>query len=78
MFSNGFYDPVFIDLVKSLMKDMEEFNMFLSLVDVDIRTFIKTVISLSPNVFTSNLVKFIQKNYLNIEPVGKRLQKRRR
>jgi hypothetical protein len=60
------------------MKDMEEFNMFLSLVDVDIRTFIKTVISLSPNVFTSNLVKFIQKNYLNIEPVGKRLQKRRR
>lgn len=74
----GFYDKMFIDAVKALVKDMEEFNAFLKMIDIDVVTFIKIMVQLSPQVFTSNLVKFIQKNYLNIEPVGKKIQKRKK
>lgn len=69
---------MFIDAVKALVKDTEEFNAFLKMIDIDIETFIKSMILLSPQVFTSNLVKFIQKNYLNIEPIGKKIQKRKK
>lgn len=71
-----FYDKNFIDLVKALIKDPEEFNNFLSMVDIDVELFIKLMVYISPQAFTSNLVKFIQKTYLGIEPVGKKIQKR--
>jgi hypothetical protein len=69
---------MFIDAVKALVKDMEEFNAFLKMIDIDVETFIKIMVHLSPQIFTSNLVKFIQKNYLNIEPIGKKIQKRKK
>ena len=67
-----FYDKAFIDSAKALIKDIDEFTLFLKLIDIDIETFIKLMVHISPQVFTSNLVKFIQKNYLNIEPTGKK------
>ena len=68
MSSGGLYSRAFIDAFKALVKDTDEFWRFLSMVDVDPVTFIRTMACVSPHAFTSNLVKFIQRNYIGAEP----------
>ena len=60
-----FYDKMFIDTTKTMIKDEEEFRKFLDMVDLDPKTFIKLMVYISPQVFTTNLVKFIRKQYLD-------------
>lgn len=63
----SFYDKDFISAAKTLIKSYDEFKKFLENVDITIEEFIKMMGILSPQVFTSNLVKFIQKYYINPE-----------
>lgn len=61
---DSFYDKKFIDAFKSLIKNPDEFERFLDMVHLDINDFIHIAVHISPNCFTSNLVKFIKENYL--------------
>ena len=72
----NFTDKEFLEIMKNLIKSETDFNQFLDLVGLDIQTFIRLIVYIAPQMFTSNLVKFIQKTYLKIEPVGKKFTKR--
>ena len=72
----NFVDKEFLEIMKDLIKSEADFNQFLDLVGLDIQTFIRLMVYIAPQMFTSNLVKFIQKTYLKIEPVGKKFTKR--
>ena len=62
-----FYDKEFIDAYKFLIKDKEEFKRFLSYIKLSVEEFIQLSIYICQSAFTSNLIKFIQVNYLGIE-----------
>lgn len=62
-----FYDKEFIDAYKFLIKDKEEFERFLSYIKLTVEEFIQLSIYICQSAFTSNLIKFIQVNYLGIE-----------
>ena len=62
-----FYDKEFIDAYKFLFKDKEEFKRFLSYIKLSVEEFIQLSIYICQSAFTSNLIKFIQVNYLGIE-----------
>ena len=61
----NFYDKEFIDAFKFLIKDKEEFERFLNYINLDVKEFLQLSIYICQNAFTSNLIKFIQTNYLN-------------
>ena len=62
-----FYDKEFVDAYKFLIKDKEEFLRFLSYIKLTVEEFIQLSIYICQSAFTSNLIKFIQINYLGIE-----------
>lgn len=62
-----FYDKEFVDAYKLLIKDKEEFERFLGYTKLSMEEFIQLSIYVCQNAFTSNLIKFIQTNYLGIE-----------
>ena len=72
-----FYDKEFIDAYKFLIKDKEEFQRFLSYIKLTVEEFIQLSIYICQNAFTSNLIKFIQENYLGIK-VKKEKTKRKK
>ena len=57
-------DKKFIEAIKVLLKDKENCLKFIELVELDMKSFIKLLIYISPSIFTSNIIKFIQKTYL--------------
>lgn len=63
-----FYDKEFTDACKLLIKDKEEFERFLSYINLEVEEFIHLSIYICQMAFTSNLIKFVQTNYLGIEP----------
>ena len=67
-----FYDKEFIDAYKFLIKDKEEFERFLSYINLTVEEFIQLSIYICQNAFTSNLIKFIQTNYLGMEDKNKK------
>ena len=60
----SFYDKKFMDVFKSLIKNPDEFERFLDMVHLDVKDFLHIAVHISPNCFTSNLVKYIKENYL--------------
>lgn len=68
----GFYDKAFVNNVKELIKNKEEFTKYLDMIQIEVEEFFKILIYVAPPVFTSNLIKFIQENYLGITPTKKK------
>ncbi len=64
----SFGDKDFVTAAKSLIKSYNEFNKFLEVIGLEVNEFIELMVYLSPQVFTPNLVKFIQKYYLKEKP----------
>ena len=60
----SFYDKKFTDAFKSLIKTPDEFERFLEMIHLDAEEFIHIAIYISPQSFTSNLIKFLKENYL--------------
>ena len=60
----SFYDKKFTDAFKSLIKTPDEFERFLEMIHLDAEEFIHIAIYISPQSFTSNLVKFLKENYV--------------
>ena len=61
-----FYDKEFVDAFKFLIKDKEEFERFLNFINLSVEDFLHLSIYICQTAFTSNLIKFIQTNYLGI------------
>lgn len=60
----SFYDKKFTDAFKSLIKTPDEFERFLEMIHLDVEEFIHIAIYISPQSFTSNLIKFLKENYI--------------
>ena len=65
-------DKEFIEAFKLLIKDENEFNIFLKMVEISLDDFLHLGVYISPTAFTSTLIKFIQSTYLNIKIVKKK------
>lgn len=61
-------DKKFHSLVKTFIKNSNEFNQFIRLIDVDFSYYIKLISFVIPEVFTHNLIKQIRTLYLKIDP----------
>lgn len=61
---NTFYDKVFLDNMKSIIKDPERFHSFLNEIEYSLDDFLHIAVYVCPQVFTTSINKFIQSNYL--------------
>ncbi len=65
---NGFDDKKFHDLIKDLIKNPQDLNYYLELMDIDVKYFFKLISFIAPDIFTHNIIKIIRINYLKISP----------
>ena len=61
---NDFYDPVFVQYFKQLIKDKNKFNEFLKDISFTLEEFLQTIVYICPHCFTTNLIKYIKVHYL--------------
>jgi type I site-specific restriction-modification system R (restriction) subunit len=59
-----FYDKAFVDNFKTLVKDQEKFKAFLKEISFTFDEFINIAVYICPHCFTTNLIKFLKKNYI--------------
>ena len=64
-------DKKFQNLLKALIKNIDELKKFIRAVGIDFKEFIRVLSFSIPSVFTPNLIKFIKENYLNKMPMSK-------
>lgn len=72
-----FYDKSFMDLFKALVKNEDEMKRFLQMTCLEMDEFLKLSTYICPLCFTSNLIKFIQENYLHIKVEQKKNKKKK-
>lgn len=61
-------DKKFYTLIKTLIKNPDEFKSYIKMINVDFTYLIKLLSFVIPEVFTHNLVKQIRTVYLNKSP----------
>ena len=61
---NDLYEKEFVDAFKALVKDETEFLNFLNDISFTLTEFVEISVHVVPHCFTSNLVKFIKKQYV--------------
>jgi hypothetical protein len=61
---NDLYEKEFTEEFKALVKNEEEFLKFLNDINFSLTEFIEISVHVVPHCFTSNLVKFIKKQYV--------------
>lgn len=64
----SFYSDDFINGFRDLVKDQDRFTTLLTVEKITVEEFIKIGVYLAPHCFTTHLIKFIRRTYLNLDP----------
>lgn len=62
-----FYDKKVLTILKNIIKDEQKFKVFLKSINYTLNDFLNIGVYVCPQVFTTNIIKFIRITYLELE-----------